>query len=130
MAKVKLGKKEFDVDSEEIWADGLKVSAADVSFFSARVKKGEFRRVKKLYLVMFFGRLCFCCIFFACCKLLCVRSDICCAEPQFNLRRGRILDCRGRDRNQHCSGAAPCEITLSVFSSAEFFLFFFVARDG
>jgi hypothetical protein len=125
MAKVKLGKKEFDVDSEEIWAEGRKVSAADLALFTARVETGEFRRVKKLYLVMFFCRLCFCCIFFACCKLLCVKSDICCAEPQFNLRRGRILDRRGRDSKQHCSGAAPCEITLIVFSSAEFLLFFF-----
>ncbi len=54
MAKVKLGIQEFDVDSEEINASGCGVPAADLALFAARVKSGEIRRVKKLYLVMLF----------------------------------------------------------------------------
>ena len=54
MAKVKLGRKEFDVDSEEINATGYGVTAADCFALAARMKSGEMRRLKRLYLVRLF----------------------------------------------------------------------------
>ncbi len=51
MAKVKLGRKEFDVDSEEIHADSCGVEDADCVALAARMKSGEMRRLKRLYLV-------------------------------------------------------------------------------
>ena len=51
MAKVKLGRNEFDVDSEEIYANGCGVTAADCVALAARMKSGEMRRLKRLYLV-------------------------------------------------------------------------------
>ncbi len=51
MAKVKLGSKEFDVDSENIDAENCGVSHADCAEFAARMKTGEISRVKKLDLV-------------------------------------------------------------------------------
>ena len=54
MAKVKLGSKEFDVDSEEIDASGCGVSDADCVAFAARMTTGEISRVKELLLVSFF----------------------------------------------------------------------------
>ena len=63
MAKVKLGSKEFNVDSEHIDAFNCDVTAADLALFAARVKTGEISRLKKLYLVMFFPVLFLLCIF-------------------------------------------------------------------
>ena len=54
MPTVKLGRKEFDVDSEEIDAYDCDVSAADCVAFAARMRTGEISRVKKLNLVSFF----------------------------------------------------------------------------
>ena len=51
MAKVKLGRNEFDVDCEEINAIGCIVTAADCVALAARMKSGEMRRLKKLILV-------------------------------------------------------------------------------
>jgi hypothetical protein len=48
---VKLGCKEFDVDSEQIDAGSFGVSDADCVAFAARMQTGEISRVKKLYLV-------------------------------------------------------------------------------
>ena len=53
MAKVKLGSKEFDLDSEVIHASCWRVSDADCVVFAARMKKGEICRVKRLILVRF-----------------------------------------------------------------------------
>ena len=53
MATVKLGSREFRVDSEEIFAQSCGVSAADCTAFAARMKTGEISRVKKLRLVRF-----------------------------------------------------------------------------
>ena len=53
MQKVKLGRKEFDVDSEEINANGCLVSDADCVAFAARMRTGEISRVKRLTLVRF-----------------------------------------------------------------------------
>ncbi len=53
MAKVKLGSKEFGVDSEEINAYGWGVSDADCVAFAARMRTGEISRVKRLFLVRF-----------------------------------------------------------------------------
>ena len=55
MAKVKLGSKEFDVDSEEINAVRLGVTAADCVALAPRMKSGEMRRLKKLWLVRLFS---------------------------------------------------------------------------
>jgi hypothetical protein len=53
MATVKLGSKEFRVDTEIIAAGRCGVSAADCTAFAARMKTGEISRVKKLNLVRF-----------------------------------------------------------------------------
>ena len=55
MAKVKLGSREFDVDSEEIDADFCGVTAADCVALAARMKSGEMRRLKRLHLVRLFS---------------------------------------------------------------------------
>jgi hypothetical protein len=54
MAKVKLGWKGFDVNSEKIDASRCEVSEADCVAFAARLKTGEIR-VKTLILVRFIG---------------------------------------------------------------------------
>ena len=53
MAKVKLGSKEFDVDSETIHA--AYVTDADCVALAARMKSGEMRRLKTLWLVRLFS---------------------------------------------------------------------------
>jgi hypothetical protein len=53
MAKVKLGSREFDIDSELIYAHNCEVTDADCAALAARLKSGEIRRVKKLWLVRF-----------------------------------------------------------------------------
>ena len=55
MAKVKLGSKEFHVDSEEIYAIGCGVTDADCVALAALMKSGEMRRLKKLSLVRLFS---------------------------------------------------------------------------
>ncbi len=55
MAEVKLGSEEFDVDSEEIYANGCGVTAADCVALAARMKSGEMRSLKKLYSVRLFS---------------------------------------------------------------------------
>ena len=54
MAKVKLGSSEFDVDSEEIYANFCGVTVADCVALAAAMKSGKIRRLKKLYLVRLF----------------------------------------------------------------------------
>jgi hypothetical protein len=56
MAKVKLGYNEFDVDCEAIIANFCKVSDAECVTLGARIKGGEFQRVKTIELVRFFSR--------------------------------------------------------------------------
>ena len=53
MAKVKLGSKEFDVDCEEIHASGCGVSDEECVALGARMKGGDFQRVKTVELVSF-----------------------------------------------------------------------------
>jgi hypothetical protein len=55
MAKVKLGRKEFDVDSEDMDVFNYDVTVADCVALSARMKSGEMRRLKRLYLVRLFS---------------------------------------------------------------------------
>ncbi len=55
MAKVKLGRNEFDVDSQEILASSCDVTYADCVALAARMKSGEMRRLKRLYLVRLFS---------------------------------------------------------------------------
>ena len=55
MAKVKLGRKEFDVCSEVIDANGCGVTAVDCVALAARMKSGEMRRLKRLILVRLFS---------------------------------------------------------------------------
>ena len=57
MAKVKLGRKEFDVDSEEINVGLCGVTDAECVALAARMKSGEMRRLKKLILVRLFSLL-------------------------------------------------------------------------
>jgi hypothetical protein len=54
-ARVKLGKKEFDVDSEEIFAINCGVTAADCVALATSMKSGQMRRLKKLNLVRLFS---------------------------------------------------------------------------
>jgi hypothetical protein len=54
MPTVKLGSKEFDVDSEEIDSSRCGNSDADFVAFAARMTMGEISRVKILLLVSFF----------------------------------------------------------------------------
>jgi hypothetical protein len=61
MAKVKLGRKEFDVDSEVIDARGCGVTDMDCVALAERMRSGEIRRVKILILVRLFSII-FCCI--------------------------------------------------------------------
>ena len=55
MAKVKLGRKEFDADSEEINGVGCGVTDVDCVALAARMKSGEMRRLKRLHLVRLFS---------------------------------------------------------------------------
>ena len=55
MAKLKLGRKEFDVDSEDMDVFNYDVTVADCVALAARMKSGEMRRLKRLYLVRFFS---------------------------------------------------------------------------
>ena len=57
MAKVKLGSRIFNVDSEEICANHCGVAAADCVALAARMKSGEMRRLKILDLVRLFSLL-------------------------------------------------------------------------
>jgi hypothetical protein len=50
-AKVKLGRKEFDVDCEEFDARSCGVTDADCVALAASMKSGKMRRLKSLYLV-------------------------------------------------------------------------------
>ena len=78
MSKVKLGRKEFDVDCEEINASGCGVSDADCIALAARMKTGEISRVKILKLVRFFSVLflfCFLAVFPVSSLLNCIDSQ-------------------------------------------------------
>ena len=55
MAKVRLGGKEFDVDSEGINAISCGVTDADCVALAALMKSGEMRRLKRLHLVRLFS---------------------------------------------------------------------------
>ena len=55
MVKVKLGEKEFDLDSENINAIRYEVTDADCVALAALMKSGEMRRLKTLYLVRLFS---------------------------------------------------------------------------
>ena len=55
MAKVKLGSKEFDVDSEVINACNCGVTDADCVALAACMKSGEMRSLKRLFLVRLFS---------------------------------------------------------------------------
>ena len=68
MAEVKLGTKSFSVDSEEIVASNSHVSDADCVAFCARLRSGDFKRLRVLNLVsvfllflLVFGLRVFCC---------------------------------------------------------------------
>ena len=101
MAKVKLGSKEFDVDSEEIAASGCGVSDADCAAFAARMKTGEISRVKKLDLV-------------SCFVLFCWNANMSFAERQPNLRRGSEGYCCRSATEQQRADAGPCKMNFVV----------------
>ena len=73
MAKVKLGRVEFDVDSEEIDADGCGVTVADCVALAAAMKSGKIRRLKILRLVRLFPVL----------FVFCFMSSICTSHPRY-----------------------------------------------
>ena len=50
-----MGREDFDVDSEEIVARFCGVTAADCVALAARMKSGEMRRLKILFLVRLFS---------------------------------------------------------------------------
>jgi hypothetical protein len=54
MAKVKLGTKYFSADSEEIDASSSQVTVADCVAFCARLRDGDFKRLRVLRLVSVF----------------------------------------------------------------------------
>ena len=55
MPEVKLGRKTFDEDSEEINATSSGVSVAECAALGAEMAAGKFKRLKTLQLVRFFG---------------------------------------------------------------------------
>ena len=73
MAKVKLGSREFDVDSEEIVANYSGVTVADLVALAAAMKSGKMRRLKKLDLVRLFPVL----------FVFCFISSICTSHPRY-----------------------------------------------
>ncbi len=85
MAKIKLGIKEFDVDSDVILASGCRVSYAECVALGARISDGEFRYLRGLRLVRFF-RACY--VFAAS-----VSGNVCRAGRQPNKRRWSQGDC-------------------------------------
>ena len=105
MASVKLGRKTFDVNSEEINAYGCGVTAADCAALAARMKTGEISRVKTLRLVRFISVLFLLCFIF--CALL-NRSFF--AEPQLHPHRRRSLHRRRFADQQQRGGAVPCAL--------------------
>ena len=101
MAKVKLGSKEFDVDSEVIDASGCGVSDADCAAFAARMKTGEISRVKTLNLV-------------SCFVLFCWNANMSFAEQQPSRRRGSEGYCCRSATEQQRAGAGPCKMNFVV----------------
>ena len=101
MAKVKLGSKEFDVDSERIDASGCGVSDADCAAFAARIKTGEICRVKTLDLV-------------SCSVLFCWNTNMSFAEPQPSRRRGSEGYCCRSAAEQQRADAVPCKMNVVV----------------
>ncbi len=101
MAKVKLGSKKFDVDSEEINASGCGVSDADCAAFAARMKTGEISRVKTLILV-------------SCFVLFCWNANMSFADQQPNRRRGSEGYCCRSATEQQRADAVPCKMNFVV----------------
>ena len=73
MAKVKLGSREFDVDSEDMVAQYCGVTVADCVALAAAMKSGKIRRLKKLNLVRLFPVL----------FVFCFMSSICTSHPRY-----------------------------------------------
>ncbi len=101
MAKVKLGSKEFDVDSEEIAASDCGVSDADCAAFAARMKTGEISRVKELDLV-------------SCFVLFCWNANMSFAEQQPSRRRGSEGYCCRSATEQQRADVVPCKMIFVV----------------
>ena len=101
MAKVKLGRYEFDVDREEIGANGCGVSDANCAAFAARMKTGEISRVKALHLV-------------SCFVLFCWNANMSFAGRQPNRRRGSEGDCCRSATEQQRAESVPCKMNFVV----------------
>ena len=101
MARVKLGSKEFDVDSEDIYASSCGVSDADCAAFAARMKTGEISRVKTLILV-------------SCFVLFCWNANMSFAEPQPSRRRGSEGYCCRSATEQQRAGTVACKMNFVV----------------
>ncbi len=105
MAKVKLGSKEFHVDSEEIDASDCGVSDADCVAFVRFVAfaTGEISRVKTLNLVSFIVLFCWNANFFVffCIAVRERQHEFCRAATKSATRERRLLP-------PLCNGAAAC----------------------
>jgi hypothetical protein len=109
MLKVKLGKKEFDVNSEVLNASFCGISDADCVAFAARMKMGEISRVKTLYLVRFV----FCTSEFPCVfSSMYVSADLRLTGMQPNRRRGSEIHrcCFAAERMLGVS--VPCKMNI------------------
>jgi hypothetical protein len=118
MAKVKLGSKEFDVDSEEINATCCGVTDADCVALAARMKSGEMRRLKILYLVRLFP--------FFLSFVECPQSPPLIhyfTGQQYYRRRRHARHFRRDSHQQQCAGAGPCAYVLSLNRAARLFQF-------
>jgi hypothetical protein len=110
MAKVKLGSEKFDVNSQEINARGCGVTAADCVALAARMKSGEMRRLKKLYLVRLFS------VLFQFCRI----PPISTSHPhyftgrQLHWRRRCARHCRRDAYQQQFARAVPCAYVMHV----------------
>ncbi len=116
MAKVKLGSKEFHLDSEEIDASGCGVSDADCVAFVRFVAfaTGEISRVKTLNLVSFIVLFCWNANFFCFFSSACVRANMSFAEQQPSRQRGSEGDCHRSATEQQRAGAGPCKMNSVV----------------
>ena len=101
MARVKLGSKEFDVDSEKIDARDCGVSVADCAEFARRMKTGEISRVKTLNLV-------------SCFVLFCWNANMSFAGHQPSRRRGCEGYCCRSATEQQRAVAVPCKMNFVV----------------
>jgi hypothetical protein len=123
MPKVKLGRKEFNVDSEEIDAQYCRVSATDCDAFAARMRTGEISRVATLNLVRFIVliavrlsrwilRMFFSAEFAFAFSSACVMTNMSFAGRQPSRQRWSEVHCCRSATQQQRADAAPCKMNF------------------